>query len=261
MRNVRLGYASVEHADLVLIAYLLFFLMLLYSGGISLGLAKTPMATYLYSQPAAKNHQLFVLLPGITDRPRDYVRRGFIDAVRKRGLPIDLIAADARYGYYARRNLVERLKADVIVPAQAMGYSRIWLVGVSLGGFGSLLYSQEHPDDVAGMLILAPFLGKPDLIDEISQAGGLRRWRPAAGTEEKVDYKLWAWLRRYDDPDNGLPPLYLGYGSNDRFATADALLADILPPNHVYVMAGGHEWSTWRRLWEKALDGPFCVKG
>ena len=53
--------------------------------------------------------------------------------------------------------MVDRLKEDVINPAKEKGYTKIWLVGISLGGLGSLLYAMEHPSDIEGMLVLAPY--------------------------------------------------------------------------------------------------------
>ncbi len=54
------------------------------------------------------------------------------------------------------------------------------------------------------------------------------------------------------------PPLYLGFGHDDRFAAAHKLLAAALPPASVDVIAGGHEWRTWTRLWENFLDSRFA---
>jgi hypothetical protein len=55
----------------------------------------------------------------------------------------------------------------------------------------------------------------------------------------------------------GAPPLYLGYGQEDRFSAAHALLAGELPADAVDVIAGGHDWRTWTNLWENFLDSRF----
>ncbi len=212
------------------------------------------MTTWLYAEQGKNNENLIVLLPGITDQLTAYEKRGFVDALRSRGLAIDLIAVDAHFGYYKDRSVVERLKIDVIIPAKAQGYDEIWLLGVSLGGFGSLLYSLHYPHDVKGMLILAPFLGEPELINEISEAGGPANWQPGALSEEVGMRELWAWLKGYYNNSNDLPLLYLGYGRSDKFKVPNSLLANLLPSDQVCVTSGGHNWRTWRRLWDKALD-------
>ncbi len=69
---------------------------------------------------------------------------------------------------------------DVVLPARAAGYDTIWLAGTSLGGIGALLYLRDHPDDLAGVLALAPYLGEEGVIREIERAGGPASWQPPA---------------------------------------------------------------------------------
>lgn len=215
---------------------------------------QVPVATWLYAKPGGNGKDLIVLLPGINEQPTKYEQRGFIDDLRDRGLDVDVIAVDAHFGYYKERNVVNRLKVDVIEPAKAKGYGKIWLVGFSIGGLGSLLYAMEHPDDIEGMLTLAPYLGETALIREIKDAGGPLKWRPGSLSENDGIRRLWVWLKNYYTGGEGLPALYLGYGRQDRFAVADSLLAGLLPSERVSVIAGRHNWRTWKTLWEQALD-------
>jgi pimeloyl-ACP methyl ester carboxylesterase len=216
--------------------------------------AQVPMTTWLYAEPDSNNRNLIVLLPGINEQPTKYAQRGFIDDLRNRGLDVDVVAVNAHFGYYNERSVVNRLKADVIEPAKAKGYGKIWLVGFSIGGLGSLLYAMEHPDDIDGMLTLAPYLGEAALIREIKEAGGPLNWRPGSLSEDDGIRRLWVWLKNYYTYSESLPTLYLGYGQQDRFAVADSLLAGLLPPERVYVIAGRHNWRTWKKLWGQALD-------
>ncbi len=236
---------------------LLIAFILLSAGCATERVAEAPIETVLYAQRDATHETLLIFLPGIRGNGSEYAKKGFVQAVRSRNLPVDLLAANAHFGYYAKRNLIERLRADVIAPARAQGYKNIWFVGTSLGGFGSLIYSSEHPDDITGMVVLAPYLGNADVIAEISAAGGLKHWRPEPGFEHDAERRLWKWLKKYVASDNGLPQLYLGYGRGDKFAPANALLASVLPPQHVDVVSGGHNWSTWKTLWDRALNAEF----
>jgi hypothetical protein len=54
-----------------------------------------------------------------------------------------------------------------------------------------------------------------------------------------------------------LAKLFLGYGKDDRFSAAHEMLAAALPADCVEVVAGGHEWRPWLKLWEKFLDSHF----
>ena len=45
-----------------------------------------------------------------------------------------------------------------------------------------------------------------------------------------------------------------GYGTDDAFAGANALLADALPQGRVFKQKGGHDWPVWKRLWSDFLE-------
>jgi len=209
---------------------------------------------------AGAGRELFVLLPGITDVMQDYEVHGFVEAAQGSHPALDLVAVDAHYGYYADCSILERLHQDIIAPARARGYEHIWLGGISMGGIGALLYAREFPADVSGVVALAPFLGEPKLVAEITAAGGFRRWRSDPGTSD-YPRQLWHWLKRYEESTAALPALYLGYGDRDKFAPAHRLLAAILPSERVLMVEGGHDWKTWRKLWALFLARKISSAG
>ena len=207
------------------------------------------------ADPARRAETLLVLLPGAYDTPQDFVREGFVQAVRERGLPLDLLLPDAHIGYYNGRLIVERLLHEVVRPARAAGYARVWLAGISLGGYGSLLFTREHADLIDGAFVMAAFLGRRDLPAAIGQAGGLRTWDGQLDGADAHDLALWRWLReRANRPAPQRPPLWIGYGDDDRFVASNRLIAATLPPAQVLVTDGGHAWAPWRRLWDRFLD-------
>jgi pimeloyl-ACP methyl ester carboxylesterase len=194
---------------------------------------------------------LVVLLPGRRDSPEDFRRSDFPELAARAGAAVDMVAVDAHMGYYFRRTIVDRLHEDVIAPARKK-YGRIWLVGVSVGGTGSILYADQYPEDVDGILLLAPFLGEEEVIREVEAAGGLRGWKALAPlAPEDFQRRLWIWLKRYEGGSEGRIPLYLGYGTRDSFARANGFLARELPPERVFTVEGGHDWKAWRALWEE----------
>lgn len=208
---------------------------------------------------------LLVLLPGALSPIDEFEREGFIDAVRERGLAVDVVRADAHRAYYdASLAVVQRLREDVIVPARARGYRSIWIAGISLGGLGGMLYAQAHPAELAGLVLIAPYLGERATATEIDNAGGLLRWQapteplqPAQrASRESRDPALWRWLqaRATQPPDAGSLPLYLGYSRDDRFAFHHRLLAAALPADRVATTEGGHDWPEWKRLWGSLLS-------
>lgn len=201
--------------------------------------------------------QLIVMLPGLRDTPQDFVAEGFVSAVRERRIDADITLLDAHVGYYNQRQLVSRLRAEVIGPARANGYESIWLVGISLGGLGSLLYTQAHPQDIHGVYAMAPYLGETALVSEVAQQG-LARWKP--GEPEQLGGAAWRLAQAYQSGAAGLPQAFIGYGDNDRFAQANALFATALPAGHRFVAEGGHDWRTWRVLWDRFLDRALMTR-
>jgi pimeloyl-ACP methyl ester carboxylesterase len=206
----------------------------------------------------ARSESLLVFLPGAFLKPEEFEREGFVNAVQERDLAADALLVDADVSYYYDQTFVERLNEDVLQPQRALGYRNIWLVGISIGGFGALIHELARPGMVDGIVVLAPYLGRRPIGAEIQKAGGLRQWKAPEGPppDQEVDRKLWPFLQQYAAPERAktLPPLFLGYGLSDRFAANHQLLAGALPEGHVFTTEGGHDWPQWSRLWRKIVD-------
>ena len=218
-----------------------------------------PIPTIELARATAGSECSVVLLPGRGGHPDDFVEAGFADLMAARGIEAEVIGVDAHLGYYARRTVLERLEEDVMAPRQGR---RLYLVGVSMGGLGALLYQQHHPGRVAGIVLLAPFLGSDAVTREVERGGGLRAWRPERPVEpDDYQRQLWLWLR--EDPLREVP-VFLGWGRDDAFHEANSLLAATLPPGRVAVVDGGHDWQTWREIWARMLDAGAlapCTRG
>jgi pimeloyl-ACP methyl ester carboxylesterase len=226
--------------------------VLLLGGCVRLRPATAPLRTVSYPG-ASPSRTLVVLLPGRRDSPEDFGRERFPEMAARAGARVDMVAVDAHLAYYYNRTIVDRLREDVIGPARKR-YDRIWLVGISIGGTGSLLYAAEHPEDVDGIVALAPFLGEDEVIAEVRSAGGPRGWKPPEPlAPDDFQRRLWSWLTRYGKGSQGQIPLYLGYGRSDSFAPANGMLGEVLPPERVFTAPGGHAWRAWRDLWEQFL--------
>ena len=203
----------------------------------------------------AQSDTLLVFLPGAYSTIDEFVREGFVQEVRQRRIAADILMVDAHMAYYNNRTVIDRLEADVLAPARAAGYRAVWLVGISVGGFGALIREEQMPGGVTGIVALAPYLGEPALSREIGKAGGLAAWPAPAGSLplEQMETRLWRWLQAQAKLPDGAPALYLAYGTEDRFADSHRLLAAALPPQRVFTTPGGHDWAPWRRLWQQVL--------
>ncbi|MDE2401439.1 MAG: alpha/beta hydrolase [Burkholderiales bacterium] len=201
---------------------------------------------------------LLVMLPGAYDSSQDFLREGFLAAVRERQLDVDVQLVDAHVAYYTEQTILERLRQDVIEPARRQGYDQIWLAGISIGGMGALLYAATHPADVSGVVALAPYLGPRNIGAEVGRAGGLSHWPSDERDlpEDELDRRLWLWLKSHAEqaPKATAPLLYWGFGLNDRFALAHRVVAQALAPDRVFSVEGGHDWPAWILLWRQVLD-------
>jgi len=181
-----------------------------------------------------------ILLPGAYMHAQDFVTHGFMSTARHDFA--DIVAVETGMQAYLDGSLVPRLHA-VISPLAA----RVWLAGVSLGGLGALLYAQAYPDAVAGLLLMAPFIGTRGVVAEVIEAGGFQAWQPPSADAATDEHLLLEWLK------SSRPNIHLAYGESDRFAASYRLLASLLPPDRVVTGSGGHDWKTWTGLWDRLL--------
>ena len=153
-------------------------------------------------------------------------------------------------GRHYRRTFSERVLSDVIGPARSRGYRTIWAVGVSLGGFGAIMFERDHPGTWDGVVLIAPFAGdQKDVLQRIHDAPSLQAVSFSPGrTDDDYTENFWHWLQQYQR--NPAFPILLGYGEQDRMQADQAIIAGILPAGTVVTIPGKHEWSVWRELWE-----------
>jgi pimeloyl-ACP methyl ester carboxylesterase len=216
--------------------------------------------------PDVRARRLIVMLPGIYDTASDFVREGFVRDLRTRGINADVLMPEAHFGYYEARDIDVRLEADIFAPARAQGYEEIWIVGVSLGGLGSLIYSSQHAGTVTGILMIAPFPGSDSVLGEIRQAGGLRTWAATPQAQGDNERPALRWLAAVGNPGKDVnaakaPQIFMGTGRSDYLVAGQRLLADALPSANVRYVDGAHDWATWRAIWRDFLDeGPWAME-
>ncbi len=207
------------------------------------------MRTHLEpAQPGVTSSTQIVLLPAAYTGPEDFLRAGFVNAARDRGLAIDLAFVEFNLLHVTDRSLLRKLRHEVVLPARAMGCQSLWFCGISLGGFIALAYAQRYPTEVDGLCLLAPYLGNRMITGEIERAGGVAAWQPGELAQDDDERRIWNFIKTRP------PGLHLGFGREDRFADGHRMMAATLPPESVDVLPGGHDWPVWRQLWDNFLD-------
>jgi pimeloyl-ACP methyl ester carboxylesterase len=199
------------------------------------------------ASPQRRASVLVVMLPGAYSVPREFIDHGFVSNLHAQRFAVDVVVADAHLGYAENGTLFERLRDDVIVPAQRDGYRRIWLVGISFGGFASLGLLMRQPESIEGVLAIAPYVGPPTLLEQVGAAGGPKAYAETARSGADVEAQMWVWLGRSGPVLRQQIHLYTG--SQDRLISGQRLLETLLAADHVVEVAGDHDWPTWNELW------------
>lgn len=218
-------------------------------------MARATLDQLFHCAPGSSSRQLaLVMLPGAEMHAEDFLTQGFVSAIRERDISIDVIMVEASISDYMQQDFGTRLGNDVVAPLLAEGYQQIWLMGISLGAQGAIRFLGEHAGMIEKLVLIAPFLATRGAIAEVMDAGGLDGWLPAPGKIDAEEHELLIWLKENLGSDDSTPEVYVGYGTEDRYADSGRLLAGRLSQERVWCASGGHDWPTWRTLWHDMLD-------
>ncbi len=217
-------------------------------------------AIYDIAPIASGDNILLIMLPGARNTPRHLSENGFVQALRERNLPVDVLALDAHADLYLDRADIEQLLHQTLDAAPIHGYRRIWLLGISLGGSGAMICATQRTAEIEGLFLLAPFLGTRGIVAEVEAAGGLTGWWPGEIGNRDYERALLERIRCSPIGSEEFPVVYLGFGQDDRYRGASMLLLKRISPQFVVTRTGGHDWETWTALWNMMLDKkPFVV--
>ena len=246
-----LFYAPVQDAMTISKALLIVSILLLQSCS---SFTHLSMKEYLF-EDNARQKTVIIYLPGRAGSMEDVQREGILDILHANKAAVDVISVNAGLWFYMNRTLLQRIDSDVMPKIKEWQYQTIWLLGNSMGGLGALLYANENPDVINGIILLGPYLGDEPIIEEITVPGGLLKWKPAdllkwTPSDIMSDYyqrDIWVYLKKcVQDDSKKYPNIFLLAGRDDRFHSSHQLLASAMAPSHVFWAEGGHDWNAWR---------------
>jgi enterochelin esterase-like enzyme len=137
--------------------------------------------------------------------------------------------------------------------------------GVSMGGFGALRYTLEHPDMFCGALLLSPavYAGDPPVTSAARYVGVFG--------EHQFDPLIWRtlnypalWKPYFAHPWR--VPIFIAAGDDDLVIQAESSLLytrlrEAANPAALRIVDGGHVWPVWRDLLPAALKYTLaCVR-
>lgn len=215
------------------------------------------------ADPLVRANTGLLMIPGAMQQPDDFIEAGFVRAIQHRRLPLDLHLASFEVEAVAditSTATLQQIQDGLIQPAISAGYTRIWLAGISMGALLALAHTDYYPGKVQGLCLLSPYPGNRLLQREIADAGGLDAWHSgedsALATEFDAERRMWRCLQQRRIAGNA----YFGYGSDDRFFEGLQQMAQNFPAATIDVIAGGHDWPTWEKLWCNFLDKTFTMQ-
>ena len=112
---------------------------------------------------------------------------------------------------------------------------------------------------MTGLVLLAPWLGSSDTLDQIRKAGGIRQWhpapRPVAVDNDNYQRELWRVAKDWSQDTALAARVWRICGKDDRLLPTSRLLATVLPPSHYLELPGGaHNWSTFIAATDKIIE-------
>lgn len=192
--------------------------------------------------------RLVVMLPGRGDNLPSLKRKGLASIIQKAWPDADVILTGLTMPFYRQGRAPTRLHDEVIAPTLKVGPRKIWLMGISLGGMGALLYEHDYPGQVDGMLLMSPYLGDDAVQNLIRRAGGLQNWNPGPSRPlgpDTFQHELWRTLKNISEDPERSQVFWLAYGADEPFRTSIELMSPMLPAENVVMLPGQHNWSLW----------------
>ncbi len=232
-------------------------LVLMLSACAAGGDVRKPIPTEEFLAAKQPAHRLVVMLPGRGD-DLDSLKRKNVAAIIQESWPdADVILTGLTMPFYREGRASNRLHDEIVAPAQANGKREIWLIGISLGGMGGLLYEHEYPGRVAGLLLLSPYLGDDGIHSQIREAGGLQAWQPGPTqtlNSDTFQYELWRTLKVLTGNPKRARDVWLAYGADEPFRKPIEMVSSSLPSGQVLMLPGEHDWSLWIPAITRLLD-------
>lgn len=231
-------------------------LTLLIGGCVAGGNVREPIPTAFFAANQSP-HRLVVVLPGRGDDLASLQRTGIARIIQNAWPDADVVLTGLTMPFYRQGRAVTRLHDEVIAPASTSGNRKVWLLGISLGGMGALLYEHDFPGQVEGILLLSPYLGDTSIQDQVRAAGGLNKWNSGPLqplSPDTFQHEIWTTLKSISETPNRENAIWLAYGENEPFRTSIELMSPILPDENVVMLPGRHNWTLWTTAVDKLTE-------
>ncbi len=142
------------------------------------------------------------------------------------------------------------------------------IAGLSMGGFGSLLYSLHHPELFASCYAMSAAVRTDEEINKLTLPEFQRRYKSALGEVKAGDQRITDFwnqnsilflMKNLPEDKKKAVRFYLDCGDDDTsLYTGNSLLHVLMRnqgiPHEYRVRDGGHTWAYWRSALPEALS-------
>ncbi|GLB50489.1 alpha/beta hydrolase [Neptunitalea lumnitzerae] len=133
------------------------------------------------------------------------------------------------------------------------------VAGLSMGGFGTLLYALHHPDMFVAGSALSPAVRTDEEMLALTDKGFAIRYKTAFGSPQTPKDRINPFynnnsiiylVKHLKEEDKGQVKLYIDIGDDDYLykgnSTLHIVMKDLDIPHEYRVRNGGHAWEYWR---------------
>ena len=226
-------------------------------------------------QTSNRRYPVVYLLHGGGDDQTGWIQFGEMQRIVDKGIqegtiaPMIIVMPDAEMTYYLNNRegkyQFEDFFIKELIPHIEKNYRCLpkkeyrAVAGLSMGGFGSLLYALHHPDMFAACAAMSAAVRTDEEINALTHAEYLRRYRTALGEVKEGENRISDYwnqnsilylMQHLPEERKKDVRFYLDCGDDDFLykgnATLHILMRDRNVPHEYRVRNGGHTWEYWR---------------
>ena len=227
-------------------------------------------------ESSQRRYPVLYLLHGGTGNQNDWIQKGELQRIADKAIeegksaPMIIVMPDAEMTYYMNnvdgKYQFEDFFVQELIPYIEKEYrcrtgkQYRAISGLSMGGYGSLLYAIHHPELFSACAAMSPGIRTDEQINDMPHKDYLRRYGSAMGELKEGEPRItdfWKQnsilylVKQMKEEQKKLVRFYIDIGDDDFLYEASSLLhismRDLNIPHEYRVRNGSHDWEYWRR--------------
>ncbi len=234
-------------------------------------------------ETSQKSYPVLYLLHGRGDDSAAWAQKGDLRAIADASVrdgktePMIIVTPDAEVTFYLNQARGEYQWEDFFFQEFIPHIEKTYrcraekkfrsIAGLSMGGFGSLLYSLHHPEMFQTCYAMSAAVRTDDEINKLPFAEFQKRYKTMLGDIKEGDARITDFwnqnsvfflVKKLPDEQKKSVRYFLDCGDDDFLDTGNSLLhlamRDAAIPHEYRVRNGGHTWEYWKASLPEALN-------